>query len=76
MWAGVVMMEVKRIAQAYKELVKKYIPEIEKFKSSQQMGVADTVQLLLDFLHDRRYTDITRYPSLLFHYIHGLYNCC
>ncbi|XP_071509004.1 uncharacterized protein [Diadema antillarum] len=53
MFTSVVLMEAKRVAQAYKESMELYRSQIEKMKTSQQMGVPDMAQSILDFLDDR-----------------------
>ncbi|XP_054770128.2 uncharacterized protein LOC129277962 [Lytechinus pictus] len=53
MWISVILMEMKRIGQAYKECLAVYRPQIEKLKTCQQMGVPDMVQSMIDFLDDR-----------------------
>ncbi|XP_071489113.1 uncharacterized protein [Diadema antillarum] len=53
MWISVILMEAKRVGQAYKESMEPYRSQIEKLKKCQQMGVPDLVQSMLDFLDDR-----------------------
>ncbi|XP_072164377.1 uncharacterized protein [Diadema setosum] len=53
MFTSVVLMEAKRVAQAYKESMEPYRPLIEKLKTSQQMDVPEVAQSILDFLDDK-----------------------
>ncbi|XP_072163796.1 uncharacterized protein [Diadema setosum] len=53
MYTSLVLMEAKRVAQAYKESMEPYRSQIEKMKTSQQMGVPDMAQSILDYLEDR-----------------------
>ena len=48
-----ILMEMKRIGRKHVEVLKKYRAEIEPFKTSQAMGVADLVQSLIDFMEGR-----------------------
>ncbi|XP_071509003.1 uncharacterized protein [Diadema antillarum] len=53
MFTSVVLMEAKRVAQAYKESMQPYRPLVEKLKTSQQMDIPEVSQSILDFLDDR-----------------------
>ncbi|XP_072166721.1 uncharacterized protein [Diadema setosum] len=53
MWISVIIMEAKRVGQAYKESMEPYRSQLEELKKCQQMGVPDLVQSVLDFLDDR-----------------------
>ncbi|XP_071489580.1 uncharacterized protein [Diadema antillarum] len=52
MWTGVILMEAKRLGQAYKTSLEPYRPEIEKLKTYPQSGIPEVVQMMLDFLDD------------------------
>ncbi|XP_071798990.1 uncharacterized protein [Asterias amurensis] len=52
-WTSTILMEMKRVGRKYVDILKKYRADIEKFKTSQQMGVPDLVQSLIDFMEGR-----------------------
>lgn len=54
MWISTILMEMKRVGRKYVEILKKYRAVIEPFKTSQQMGVPDLIQSLIDFMEGRR----------------------
>ena len=53
MWISVILMEVKRIGHSHKDSLRQYRADIESLRTCQQMGVADMVQAMIDFLDDR-----------------------
>ncbi|KAJ8028862.1 hypothetical protein HOLleu_28108 [Holothuria leucospilota] len=53
MFKAVILMEMKRIGQTYKEILQKYRALIEAEKDGTQMGLPDMVQSIIDFLEDR-----------------------
>ncbi|XP_033634703.1 uncharacterized protein LOC117295983 [Asterias rubens] len=53
MWISTILMEMKRVGRKYVEILKKYRAVIEPFKTSQQMGVPDLIQSLIDFMEGR-----------------------